>query len=85
MRWTPYLDECLRLLEEMREYPTDLLLVYLVRIQLIHNKVARAPWNDNLGDAAARLPPEFYLKALQSQFDDLKRSVPPEIQTNGKS
>ncbi len=85
MRWTPYLDECLRLLEEKREYPTDLLLVYLVRVQLISNKLACAPWNDTFGDAMTKFPPEFYLKALQSQLDDLKRNIPPELQTNSKS
>jgi len=85
MRWTPYLDECLRQLEKTREYPTDLLLVYLVRAQLISNEASRSPWNDTLGDATANSLPDLYLKALKSQLDDLKRSVPPELQANGSS
>jgi hypothetical protein len=83
MRWTPYLAECLRVLEEEKDYPTDLLLVYLVRVQLICNKGASSTWDDIFGDSAAQVPPNFYAKTLKSQLDDLERSIPPELKSNG--
>jgi hypothetical protein len=85
MRWTPYLDECLRQLEKTRDNPTDLLLVYLVRAQLISNEASCSPWNDIVGEATVNSLPDLYLKTLKSQLDDLKRSIPPELQTNGSN
>lgn len=83
MRWTPYLDECLRLLEEKKDYPTDNLLVYLVRVQLICNQGAASTWNDIFGAVETRVPADFYVKTLKSQLDDLDRSIPPELKSNG--
>jgi hypothetical protein len=87
IRWTPYLDECLRMLAENREYPTDMLLAHFVRLQLIIERVTQAPWHDGPVDAAGsvRAPSVFYLKALQAQLEDFKRDVPPELQQNGRS
>jgi hypothetical protein len=84
MRWTRYLDECLRLLEEKKEYPTDALLVSLVRVQLICNKGGALIWNDLFGDAEMRIPADFYVKTLKSQLDDLERSIPGELKSNGR-
>ncbi|KFY75166.1 hypothetical protein V499_04865 [Pseudogymnoascus sp. VKM F-103] len=83
MRWTPYLGECLRILEENKDYPTDLLLVHLVRAQLICNKSATSTWDDMFGDTSNQVPPNFYAKSLKSQLDDLERSIPAEIKSNG--
>ena len=83
MRWTPYLDECLRLLEEKKDYPTDNLLVYLVRVQLICNQGAASTWNDIFGAVETRVPADFYVKTLKSQLDNLDRSIPPELKSNG--
>jgi hypothetical protein len=83
MRWTPYLDECLRLLEEKKDYPTDHLLVYLVRVQLICNKGAASTWNDIFGGVGTRVPADFYVETLKSQLDDLDRSIPLELKSNG--
>jgi hypothetical protein len=85
MRWTRYLDECLRLLEEEKEYPTDVLLVYLTRVQLICNKGGASTINDLFGDAEMSVPADFYIKSLRLQLDELGRSVPPELNSNSIS
>lgn len=83
MRWTPYLGECLRVLEESKDYPTDVLLVHLVRAQLICNKGTTSTWDDMFGDTANQVPPNFYAKSLKSQIEDLERSIPTELKSNG--
>lgn len=83
MRWTRYLDECLRLLEDKKEYSTDELLVYLTRVQLICNKGAASTINDLFGDADMRIPVDMYIKTLKAQLDDLEHSIPPELKPNG--
>lgn len=84
LRWTPYLDECLAVLAENKEHPTDLLLVHLVKLQLLAEKVSQAPWHEGHGDAIGptRAPPIFYLKALQAQLQDFKANISPEIRRN---
>ncbi|KAE9373028.1 hypothetical protein N431DRAFT_544205 [Stipitochalara longipes BDJ] len=82
MRWSRYLDECLRLLEVQKEYPTDELLVSLARIQLICNKGATSTINDLFGDAEMKMPADFYAKSLKSQLDELERSISPELKFN---
>ncbi|KFY44153.1 hypothetical protein V495_03611 [Pseudogymnoascus sp. VKM F-4514 (FW-929)] len=82
MRWTPYLGECLRMLEDNRDYPTDLLLVRLVRLQLICNKGTASTWEETFGDTAHQVPPNLYAKSLKCQLDDLERSIPVELKSN---
>ena len=85
LRWTPYLDECIAVLGEKDEYPTDLLLVHLVKLQLVVEKAVQAPWHEERDDpnGSVRVPPIFYLKALQAQLQDFKTRTPPSIQGNG--
>jgi hypothetical protein len=83
MRWTCYLDECLSLLEQKRDYPTDHLLVCLVRVQLICNKGSDLTWNEALGDTEVGVPIDVYVKTLQSQLNDLDRSLPQNLKSNG--
>ncbi|KIN06912.1 hypothetical protein OIDMADRAFT_150163 [Oidiodendron maius Zn] len=82
MRWTRYLDECLRLLEEKKEYPTDEVLVYLVRVQLICNKGSALTWNHVLGDTELGAPTDLYVKTLKSQLDSLECSIPQTLKSN---
>lgn len=87
LHWTPYMDECIAVLAENEEYPSDILLVYLVKLHLIFEKAGRGQWYEEQDDAmaSARAPPIFYLKALQAQLQDFKAKIPPAIQRNGMS
>jgi hypothetical protein len=86
LRWTPHMEGCLQTLAKKQECPTDEVLVQPVRLQLIVEKVAQAPWHDGEIETAEliRAPPAFYLKALQSQLQEVKRKLSPESQRNGK-
>jgi len=83
MRWTRYLDDCLRLLEEEKAQPTDDLLVHIVRVQLICNKGSTLTWNDVLGDVEVGIPTGLYVKTLKSQLDNLENSIPQVLKANG--
>ena len=73
-------------LAEEKEQPSDALLTDLVRLQIIVEKVGRAPWHEGQNDATGsiRAPSIFYLKALQTQLQDFKTKIHPEIIDNGK-
>ena len=84
LRWTPYLDECIAVLSEKDEHPTDPLLIHLVKLQLVVEKAGQAPWHEERDDpnGSVRVPPIFYVKALQTQLQDFKTIIPPSIQGN---
>ena len=67
------------------ECPTDNLLVQTVRLQLITEKTAYGPWQDMAKEAnsAMKIPISFFIKALQTDFDDFRQSIPDELQQNG--
>ena len=85
LRWTQYLEDCIAVLAEKKEYPSDTLLIQMVKLQLIMEKVGQCPWHEAHEEFTdfARAPAIFYLKALQVQLQDFKTEIPPEIQKNG--
>jgi hypothetical protein len=76
MRWTPYLNECLQKLSEAKEYATDELLVYLVRVQLLCDRVMGADIPPVV------VPQDVYVQIFQSQLDELQKSIPESLQSN---
>ncbi|KAF8862483.1 hypothetical protein BDZ45DRAFT_616763 [Acephala macrosclerotiorum] len=82
MHWTRYLQECLHILEEEKDCPTDDFLVHLVRVQLICNKGSALGWSDVLGDADVGVPTDLYVKTLKLQLEDLEHSIPQELKSN---
>ncbi|KAK9350915.1 hypothetical protein V1523DRAFT_435885 [Lipomyces doorenjongii] len=84
LRWTAYFDECLRVLEEQKEFASDAVLVQLVKLRLIAEKVVDPPWSGAAEDHVTRPPATFYLKSLQAQLHDFKFNIPSEL-TNNKT
>lgn len=83
MHSTRYLHECLHVLEEEKDCPTDDLLIHLVRVQLICNKGSALAWNDVLSDADMGVPTDLYVKTLKLQLENLEHSIPQELKSNG--
>ena len=71
---------------EKKEHPSDAILINLVGLQLIVEKVGRAPWHEGQNDATGsmRAPSTFYFKALQAQLQDYKAKIHPETHDNGR-
>lgn len=93
LRWTPYLDQCLRLLDETQEASTDDLLVQLVRVQLLRNKVASVQWSHSCPpidmkrstfgpEASSNFTQDFFITAFIYQLEELKRTIPVQLKDN---
>ncbi|KAJ9133831.1 Transcriptional regulator WAR1 [Pleurostoma richardsiae] len=82
MRWTPHMDASLRELTEHPEWEGDRLLAIQARCHLITNQMAHSPWQPGDNDGPRPPPPTYFVKALLAQLQDLKRSIPPELEQN---
>jgi hypothetical protein len=83
------MDDCLRILQEENEAPTDAHLIQLVRVQLIHNKVVSllniVPIPTSQATISPHISGDFQIQMLMAQFEELKRSIPETIKSNGES
>ncbi|KAJ8096588.1 fungal transcriptional regulatory protein, N-terminal [Lipomyces tetrasporus] len=79
LRWTPYFDECVRVLEEQKELETDILLAQLVKLRLIAENAMGYP---DLSTASTKPQATAYLKLLQTQMRNFKSNIPPELGGN---
>jgi hypothetical protein len=86
MAWTPHMEECLTVLTERGDAPTDMHLVQLVRMSLLKEKVAQVqPYFENTeGSPVATASLMMYLTALQAQARDLKQTIPPQLMKDSK-
>ncbi|KAH8801793.1 hypothetical protein F5884DRAFT_847663 [Xylogone sp. PMI_703] len=81
LRWTKYSNECLHVLETEKEFESDIFLVQLIKLHLISERVADAPWsNTAIQEACYMKPPaSFYLRSLESQLQNFRSSIPDEL------
>jgi hypothetical protein len=80
------MDECLQVLTDDKACPGDAVLVIQVRLQLLTDIVARATGDVSYGGQSSKLGGSpLYLKALHSDLDGVKRSIPPELKNNSSS
>ncbi|TGO85007.1 hypothetical protein BPOR_0441g00020 [Botrytis porri] len=84
LRWTPYADECLKILSAKPELLHDTLMTQIVQLQQIQERVKDAPWYDAAGDGstAFKAPAVFYLKALRNQMETFRQQIPNEVREN---
>lgn len=84
------MDECLQVLDEQPESPSDRTLVAMVRMQLLKEEAGKmsAAWRPettfDIVDAH-RTPPAMYVKLLQRQLQQHIQSLPSELQSTGES
>ncbi|KAK9367092.1 hypothetical protein V1509DRAFT_194602 [Lipomyces kononenkoae] len=80
LHWTPYLEECLQIMEEKLEYPTDERFVHQIRIQLIANKAVPYPiHNGNLASAENITMSNLYIKGLKLEILEAKSKIPAHL------
>ena len=87
IRYTPYLDQCMKDLEASREYETDYLIVSLVRIQHLTERISQLHAKEHLQQDLqdiARAPMNVYLDAFQQELDKFKGSLPRGLQSNSE-
>ncbi|KAL3480219.1 hypothetical protein BJX99DRAFT_36825 [Aspergillus californicus] len=87
IRWTPQMEEDLRVLTINESCATDKLFVAQVRLQLLKQKADYVRQQDDETDfvrtGTASGPRLLYLKTLRRQLVELRSSFPPDIQYIG--
>jgi hypothetical protein len=85
MRFSPYMQDCLRHLDEEREVASDGTLVQLVRIQLLSEKITLLDGRydaDSESENIPKAPISGYIIALQAELDVLRKSMPRSLRNN---
>ena len=85
LRWTPYMDDCVRILTEKRETETklDILLVTQVKCHQITDQLTYSYAEKTQGDGT-KVPPAYFVKAMLQQLQDIRGSLPVELQSNSE-
>ncbi|KAG6992077.1 hypothetical protein FOFC_00559 [Fusarium oxysporum] len=82
MRYTKYIQQCLAVLEQEREYDTDMRLVMLVRVQHLTERIAQLNAPDDPAEEVVGLPVapfSAYVSAFHGELDRIRNGLPPEL------
>ncbi|KAL4974564.1 hypothetical protein BDW66DRAFT_167646 [Aspergillus desertorum] len=79
LRWTPFMADCLRQVEEQQECINDEILVQQVRLQQITDKLNMATGFTPTSDSI-QVPPAFYLRSMQIQLQSIQPRIAPHPQ-----
>jgi hypothetical protein len=85
LRWTLYLDDCVRILSKGQETELDILLTTQSKCHMIMDQITRLPTDLTADSHGSKAPPICLVKALQLQLQDIWRSLPATIEENCKS
>jgi hypothetical protein len=85
LRWTPYMDDCVRILREEKETKLDLLLAFQAKCHVVVEQITHSPCEWGVGDEMTRSTTTYFVKALQRQLQDIRQSVPAEMQSERQS
>jgi hypothetical protein len=90
LRWTPQMEEALRVIEKNKPYPTDEGFVFEVRLHLLMQRAAHIREQHDADRArttaatAGPVPGFLYLKALRGQLQEYRDALSPELKQQGK-
>lgn len=82
MRYTSYVQECVKALESGKEYESDTVLVFLVKIQHLIQRVAELnPTDTTIEEFSSipKAPASAYVSAYQHELDRLHAELPPYL------
>lgn len=83
LRWTPYMDDCLKMLAEKKECRDDEILVFQIRLQRIVAKVVHTLLDyKRETDLSTSFP--LMKSNLLAQVHRLRQELPPSLQDHSK-
>ncbi|KAF7550117.1 hypothetical protein G7046_g8123 [Stylonectria norvegica] len=85
MRYTKYIQEGLKVLEDDKEYETDERLVHLVRIQHLTERISELNMRDDPAEEVAGLPTaprSAYVFAFQGELDRIRNNLPATLKND---
>lgn len=80
---TGYLDDCCRIMERQMEYPSDLLVVYVIRIQQLSQSISMT-LDFRERTLQTDLPLMILVKSFQQQIEQFRASVPDTLRDDRK-
>ncbi|RYP64162.1 hypothetical protein DL771_008898 [Monosporascus sp. 5C6A] len=86
-RYTKYMDQCLKDLDDAREYKTDQLAIQLVRTQRLTERIFHFHSSDSPVDEQRGSPEPSSmarLEAFRVELDSLRNALPPHLKSDCK-
>lgn len=83
LSWSPYLDDCLKQVDETNQAPNDKLLVYLVKVQRVTDQSVQT--YSRLHDTDTEESTRFlgqYILSLKQQLKHVREQVPSHLTPN---
>ncbi|KAK2015906.1 hypothetical protein LZ32DRAFT_112731 [Colletotrichum eremochloae] len=82
LRWTPYMDECLQMLNDKPESPLDRSLAAIVKMQLIKDESTKLTSRLDVSRErvdSSKPPTAVYVKMLQAQLQHIYQDLPADL------
>ncbi|KAI0123777.1 hypothetical protein BJ170DRAFT_598978 [Xylariales sp. AK1849] len=81
LRWTPYMEDCLRIVGEGTETPMDTHLATHVECQIIMNQLTCSRADQTAEEGNLKAQPAILTTALLGQINDIRQRLPVQIRT----
>ncbi|KAM3509249.1 hypothetical protein MY10362_000689 [Beauveria mimosiformis] len=85
MRYTSYVRECVTILETDMEYETDVILVFLLRIQYLTQRISELNPKDNTIEeftSIPKAPTAVYVSVFQNELEELRAKLPVHLRND---
>ncbi|KHO11616.1 Winged helix-turn-helix transcription repressor DNA-binding protein [Metarhizium robertsii ARSEF 23] len=86
LKYTAYIQDCMNVLENSREYESDITLLYLVRVQRLTERIFELNSKDKAVEDIPGLPSapmSAYIAAFQNEIETMRNTLPPNLQNDG--
>jgi hypothetical protein len=78
------MDDYVRVLSEEKEAKLDILLVTQAKCQVVTNQVTSCPAGRSADGEGSNALPAYFVKAMQLQLQEIRKSLSIEMQSNRK-
>ncbi|KAF9870227.1 C6 transcription factor [Colletotrichum karsti] len=84
MRYSAYMEQCVRELEDAKELESDMHVIYMVRIQRLAERISQIRGNEDWDDGVGvpKAPISAYASSFQAELDKLEAQMPRSLQKN---
>lgn len=83
LRWTPHMDDCLKVLERDHEHPSDEVLVSFLKYQLVGEEAQKLLLRDVMGEGG-QTPTYVFKKGLLSRLQEIRAGIPHGLLPSSK-
>jgi hypothetical protein len=84
IRFIKYVDDCVDIIRDIQEYPTDQYLLQLMKLQNISREINEVLPRDSLDPAPISTTAATYIKKIQTKLNVFQERVPIHLRGNRK-